>query len=163
MPSNFHSMRRCSSLAANLKSVVKNWSPARKLRDLAPTGKGLAGAGGKIFGEIMHGSYDRSCKQTQSFCLSIWDICLRSLTQVWILLKLNFHLHKVCFQKISIPTQKRVIRNSRGRGRGTQKPKVLKESKITKTGISREIGGGGSNPNTLRGWGMGIFWNNTSQ
>ena len=58
------------------------------------------------------------------------------------------------FQKISIPTPRKLI--GIPRGRGSQKPKFLKETKLEILG-----GGGGGGQAKKPSRGMDIFWNHT--
>jgi len=65
----------------------------------------------------------------------------------------------VWFQKISIPSPRRVIGNSEGEGRCLT-PRILRESEAK---LEFPEGCGGSNQKTLCGGSMDIFWNNTIQ
>ena len=65
------------------------------------------------------------------------------------------------FQKILIPTLRRVNGNSKGVGGGSQKPTFLKVS-VKQMWTFQRGGGGGSNQKTLCGRDMDIIWNNAT-
>ena len=67
-------------------------------------------------------------------------------------------MENVWFQKISIPSSRKVIGNSE-RERGSQKSKFLKEG--MKLNWNFQGGGGWFKPKNLPWKGMEIFWNHT--